>query len=123
MENLFVSSTQQSLEINLQADGNLILSGISTPDNVTTFFKPVNDWIVKYLDESCEHFQLEFFIDYLNTSSTRILIDILRVIKTYQTDTFTPFIIWHYEADDEDILELGEELALISKLEFEYKAI
>ena len=123
MENLFVSSTQQSLEINLQADGNLILSGISTPDNVITFFNPVNDWIVKYLDESCDYFQLEFFIDYLNTSSTRILIDILRVIKTYQTDTFTPIIKWNYETDDEDILELGEELALISKLEFEYIAI
>ena len=121
MENLFVSRTQQSLEINLKADGNLILSGISTPDNVTTFFKPVNDWIISYLKESNSNFHLEFFIDYLNTSSTRVLIDILREVKTYENENFN--IVWNYESDDEDILELGQELALISKLNFKYNTV
>ena len=59
-------------------------------------------------------------IDYLNTSSSRIFVELLVLIKSFSSDTTTVSYTWTYEEEDEDMLELGEDLAKSAKIEFKF---
>ena len=58
----------------------------------------------------CRLLHLDFQLDYLNTSSTKCVIDILEKLEEYQKGNGIVEINWYYREDDEDILDTGEEL-------------
>ena len=51
MENLIIEATTYTPNINFDAvNGELSISGKSYPENTFEFYKPVNEWIIKYLE-------------------------------------------------------------------------
>ncbi len=123
MENLFIEKTNQSLEVDFKTSGELFLKGVSTPDHVNRFFEPLFEWVKNYKEKGENDVKLEMFIDYLNTSSTRVLIELIGLVESLKNNGIGVTIVWLYDADDEDMLELGEDLALISEAKFEYKGV
>jgi len=123
MENLIIESTVQSPQVRFLLEGELYIEGISMPDNVNQFYTPLFDWTSAYISTNPSQINVTLFIDYLNTSSTRVLIDFLRHLKSLCTTTTDLKIIWKFESDDDDMLELGEEIELVSSSKFEYQAV
>ncbi len=122
MENLIIERTVQTPEVRFLTSGELTLEGISMPDNVNQFYTPLFDWVTLFMAANPNEINIMLWIDYLNTSSTRVLIDFLKHLKSL-TNPKTPLkIVWKYESDDDDMLELGEEIALVSGVEFEYQS-
>ena len=117
INDLYIKRTALSPEISFKANGELIMEGISTPDNVTEFFTPIFDWVKDFEKTNSKSINLEMYFDYLNTSSTRILVEFINLLKDFKKKGIDVSFIWKYEDDDEDMEEFGEELALVTGTE------
>ncbi|MBK8498183.1 MAG: DUF1987 domain-containing protein [Flavobacteriales bacterium] len=98
--------------------GLLELKGRSIPENSIDFYKPLIDWIDKYgrspNSKTALHVQLEYF----NTSSSKCILDVFKKLETIRAAGSEVSVLWHYEADDEDMLEAGEDYAGIINVPF-----
>jgi hypothetical protein len=63
---------------------------------------------------SALHVQLEYF----NTSSSKCILDVFKKLETIRAAGNEVTVLWHYEADDEDMLEAGEDYAGIINVPF-----
>ena len=100
------------------ATGLLELKGRSIPENSIDFYKPLIDWIDKYgrtpNSKTALHVQLEYF----NTSSSKCILDVFKKLEAIRAGGTEVTVLWHYEADDEDMLEAGEDYAGIINVAF-----
>ncbi len=85
----------------------LFINGRSIPENPESVFKPLRDWVVDYF-RSSESLRMSIVLEYINSGSSKHLIEILKVLKQYQDDGKEMMLTWFYEEDDEAIMELGE---------------
>ena len=87
------------------------------PENVSGFYDPLINWARELRSETT---RLDINIEYANSSSSKKLLEILKVLDA--NNAIKEFLVnWHYEFDDEDSLESGqlyEELML--KAQFRY---
>ena len=58
---------------------------------------------------------LVFEIEYINTSSTRVFIEIIKKVNLLKDKCPDISIVWKYELDDEDNLDLGKDLEVSAK--------
>lgn len=123
MGNLEIEKTNQTPEINFNTNGVFLVKGISTPDNVQKFYQPVFNWLNDFKLTNPVEISLTLEIDYLNTSSTRVMVELLNLLNTFKQLNTKISILWLYEDGDDDMLELGEDLKISSKSEIEFKAI
>ncbi|MBE9481722.1 MAG: DUF1987 domain-containing protein [Bacteroidetes bacterium] len=119
MQNLQVFKTKYTLEVDCSVDTGVIkMSGSSYPENAIEFFQPLFDWLEIYISEIGKEIILDLKLNYLNTSSSKCILDIMDILENYQKSNGKVQINWYYEEDDEDILETGEEFAEDTKLKF-----
>lgn len=90
--------------------GILEMAGSSYPENALEFFTPIIRWIKDYISSIKESVTLNIRLNYLNTSSTKCILDIFEVLDQYHKTGATVKLNWYYAKDDEDIMETGEEL-------------
>jgi hypothetical protein len=57
------------------------ISGRSLPEDVTTFYRPVFEWLEQFANESKENTAFKFKIEYFNTASSKIILDILMQLE------------------------------------------
>lgn len=111
MNNLTIPKTQNTFGVNFDCStGILELAGSSYPENTTEFFKPVIDWIQHYFLEVTGDLTLNIKIDYLNSSSIKYLSDMIDKLDNYHKSGGSVELNWYHKADDEDIMEMGEEI-------------
>ena len=60
------------------------------------------------------HIQLEYF----NTSSSKCILDLFKKLEVVRTTGNEVVVNWHYEEDDEDMLEAGEDYQAIINIPF-----
>lgn len=85
----------------------LFINGRSIPENPESVFKPLRDWVVNYF-QSSDSLKMSIILEYINSGSSKHLIEILKVLKQFQNQGKELIITWFYEEDDEAIMELGE---------------
>ena len=119
MKDLKLDATDYTLKIDFEAAGKLHLSGISIPENIINFNKTINDWTDEFIKTNPKTIEFTFDVEYLNTATTRVIMTLLKKIKSYtDSNTASLSVIWHYE--DEDVLELGEEFSEVIDLKFNF---
>jgi SiaC family regulatory phosphoprotein len=112
MDNLHIEKTKYTMGINFDKDtGILEMSGSSYPENALEFFGPIIQWIRDYSSQFNKNIDLNIRLNYLNTSSTKCILDIFEMLDQYHKSGGHVKINWHYAKNDEDIMETGEELA------------
>jgi hypothetical protein len=99
--------------------GVLEVKGRSIPENSIEFYKPLVDSLETYstspLKETVVNIQLEYF----NTSSSKCILDVFKKLEGIHKGGGSSIIInWHYESDDEDMLEAGEDYQAIISVPF-----
>ena len=83
-----------------------MLKGRSLVEDSESFYLPLVEWIMKYIDNPKEGTVIDFKFEYFNTSCSKWLITITKELKKlYEKDPSTQ-INWYYE--DDDVLEYGE---------------
>jgi SiaC family regulatory phosphoprotein len=120
MNNLAISSSQETPLVNFNTNGELSISGISIPENVNNFYKPIFDWLIDFINTKPQQINFTLDIEYMNTSSTRVVLQLLNKLKTIELEGIIIQIIWKFDADDADMQELGEDLQDSSKIKFHF---
>ncbi len=117
---LEIEATVKTPRIVLDTEaGKILLAGISIPEDPYEFYSPIEDEIDKYLKNPAEKTDLEFQLEYFNTSSTLIIRNLIRKLSNFTEETNLT-VYWYYEAYDEDMKEAGDEFKkLFEDLSFE----
>lgn len=119
MEDLIISSTEDTPGVKLLLDGRFEFQGKSLPENVLKFYTQIFDWLNKFYDSNSIPVTVNFKLEYFNTSSSKIILDIFVLLEERNSVKENIKINWHYKKDDEDMLEAGEEFADLVELPFE----
>lgn len=120
MEVINITGTEDTPAVVLDKDkGEFLIQGRSLPEDVTLFYGPVLDWIEKYGEEPNDKTDMVFKLEYFNTASSKVLLDVLLKFEELKEKTDVK-IKWCYREDEEDIKEAGEEYEDIVEVPFEY---
>jgi hypothetical protein len=121
MEALIIKKTEDTPVVHLDKnEGIFEFSGKSLPEDVTSFYGPVFDWIAQYGEAPNTTTKVVFKMTYFNTASSKIILDILMKLEEIQEAGNEILIEWHYEEDDEDMQEAGEEYSEIVEVPFSF---
>ncbi len=115
---LMIEGSDDTPRIHLDKDQQVFeISGRSLPEDSVNFYNPVMDWIVEYTKAPNPATDFIFKLDYFNTSSSKIILDLLKLLKEIKGIR----IIWYSIEDDEEVAEAGEEFSEQVDIPFIFK--
>ena len=121
MENLEISPTINTPHVILDAgSGRLYLAGRSIPEDPDVFYARIFNWVDQYFGEKTQDTEIEFKLEYVNSGSTKYILELLREIQRL-CDGKNTRVVWCYERDDESIQELGDHFSKTVGLPFELR--
>jgi hypothetical protein len=124
MQNLNIAPTVNTPAITCDPAARLYtLQGESRPENVKDFYDPIMIWLDEYMlfcSSDPKPVTVDFKLVYFNSSSAKCLLNILKKFGEFITRGIPVTINWHYEEDDEDMKDAGEEMSRIVKVSFNY---
>lgn len=104
MQDIIIEATSSTPQIDFNRNGRLLMKGRSLILNVKEFYSPLIEWISK-LDSPVVRFTIDF--DYFNSGSSKQILEMLKLLDS--NNNVKDFdVFWHFEKDDEDILEIGQ---------------
>lgn len=120
MENLEIvvaegSHFKPSVSLNAKT-GLCEIAGESYLEEASLFYKPVNEWLKEYI-KTGEPILFNFKLSYVNTSSSKHILSILRLLKEYKDSGAKVEANWYVELGDTDTEEDIEDYSIISGLE------
>lgn len=97
-------------EVIFDPKGTIKFTGRLIPENAEAFFNQVEQLINEYFSNPVEFTSVEISLNYINSTGTKYLLEIIRKITHVHLRKNTKkFIInWYYIDEDEDILEKGK---------------
>ncbi|MBI9068511.1 MAG: DUF1987 domain-containing protein [Salinivirgaceae bacterium] len=109
MNPLVIESSAETPEVILDKKTNtFIFKGKSLPENPISFYAPILDWLENYSNDPNSSTEVDFKMIYFNTSSSKILLDVMKKFEIIKKSGHEVFINWRYREDDEEMLEAGE---------------
>lgn len=116
MKNLYLSPTTKTPEIDFNVNGTFNLTGNSYPEDVYEFYANVMQWLEEFVEKNTNPIQLNVDLKFLNTSSTRAILNIITKLSATTKNTVT--VSWNYDMEDDDMLEVGEDIQSLTNLKF-----
>lgn len=105
--------------IYLDSNGNFELKGKSILENTPHFYKPMFEWLDKYIQSPASQTILNIQLDYFNTSASKIIVDLFkRLEQVPKNGKGEATINWLYNQEDTDMQEAGEDYKSIIKIPF-----
>jgi hypothetical protein len=127
MEKINIQATTSTPKVVLDHEKMIYeISGESRPTDAPKFFLPILQWLdelgkfLKEQGESSTPFEFNFKFEYFNSLSAKYILDICKRLSRFRSEGNNINIRWHYEEDDDDMHEVGQEMSRISKILFEY---
>ena len=123
MDALIIEATDDTPKVVLDpSNNNFEFSGKSLPEDVTTFYGPVMDWLDGYAEATNPKTVVKFNLVYFNTASSKLILDILFKLEEIFDDGNDISVEWHYQEEDEDMEEAGEEYGDLVEMPLELKS-
>lgn len=108
MENILLEATDKTPRIEGDLEkGTFSIEGRCLPENAKIFYTPILDWLELLSDSKAELIRVDLAIEYYNTSTSKVLLEIFKRFKDL-SDTKNVEMYWHYEDDDIEMMEIGE---------------
>jgi hypothetical protein len=104
MQDLFIQGTDSLPTVSFKINGELKITGRALPEDANKFFIPLLSWVNEI---SIEEVHIEINLDYYNTSVSKQLLDLFKIIDN-KKDIQTVNVKWMYEEGDDEMLESGE---------------
>ena len=109
MKNLEIEPKFNTPSIDFNAgSGYLLMKGRSIPEDPDSFYEPILSWLDEYFKETGQETILEFRLEYVNSGSSKYILELLRRLHKLVKKGKKINIIWCFETDDESIEDLGE---------------
>ncbi|OHD16588.1 MAG: hypothetical protein A2087_04210 [Spirochaetes bacterium GWD1_61_31] len=120
---LSLPATRSSPSIAWQDESHsLVLKGESYPENSFEFFAPLFSWLKAELPR-LEKLTLRVDIPYMNSSSTKCMLDVLDMLAERAATGADIRVEWLYEKGNDRAYELAEEFSEDVSLPFEIKPV
>ena len=120
MEAMKILGTDDTPGVILDVDNNHFeISGRSLPEDVSSFYNPVLNWLDEYAESPKPKTEFIFKLTYFNTASSKVLLDVLMKLEDIHNAGNEVLVKWYSPEDDEDMQEAGEEYADIVDVSFE----
>lgn len=99
--------------------GHCLLAGEAYMEQPYVFYKPLYEWLNSYIKEVRKPIFFEVKLTYFNTSSSKFVLDILRILKRYEIEGGGVHLKWYLRAIDEDMREEIEDFSITSGLDIQ----
>jgi len=125
MEKLFIAKTDDTPEVDFNPETKeMKMTGRSLPEDVTTFYQPVLDWLDELEETPGGAYKFIVNLEYFNTASSKLILDILMRLEDIHTGGSNEIeIIWNYDERDTDMEEAAEEYSELVEVPFKIVAI
>lgn len=123
MRSLHIPADEFTPLVEYNAESNsLHLSGMSVPEDTKGFYLPVLEWIDEFFKTPpSQVFVFEVKLVYFNTSSSKMIYDLLAKINKNQHKLNGLRVIWFYNDEDDYMFEAGNNFSELVDLPFEFK--
>ncbi|MEM9339537.1 MAG: DUF1987 domain-containing protein [Bacteroidota bacterium] len=101
------------------SEGKIKLYGRSSPENSINFYAPLLN-ALRSDKVSSSSLAVDVMLEYFNTSSSKCLFDIFKLLKKMETSGTELTINWYYEPSDDDMFEAGEDYSDMLNLSFNF---
>ena len=101
--------------------GTIEISGRSVSPQTNEFFEPIMDYLQMYLDYKLSSIEITIDLEYFNTSSSRILLNLFKLAQeNSEKHGYEAKVRWITENDDDGMEDAGSDYASMVKLPFEF---
>ncbi len=124
MDKLFLEATVQTPLIDFDPESGLMqIKGRAIPDNPDNFWLPILNWFESYLMLPAEETTFEIDLDYFNISSSKRILVLLYKLNDIADNGRRVNVKWCYNKADEDMFEVGQDLAYMVRVPFDFVEI
>jgi hypothetical protein len=124
LSTLHISKTEETPEVTFDfKEKKMLLKGRSLPENAFAFYEPLLVWVKELGQLKTDELTFEIQLDYFNSSSGRFIFEILTILEQSPSIKNAILIRWLCEADDDLMIEKGEELRDLLDLQFSLEII
>ena len=117
MENYTRDASNKTPKIHFDLNnGSLQIKGSSVPDNAIEFYFPLMDLLDKYSASAKPTTKVDIELEYFNTSSSKSLLLLLKKLERINQGRSSVSVNWHYEKDDEDMMQAVEDYKAVVDL-------
>jgi hypothetical protein len=117
MSKLLILATDESPQIHFDPSrGILDISGKSLPEDIEQFYSPLEESVKNYVKKPQHTTTINFDMLYLNSSSTKKVLEIVTLFENMHRNGLKVNINWYYEEFDEDMKDEGEEFARLTEI-------
>ena len=111
MENLTIAATELTPSVSMDYTAKKIeIWGESYAEDTAAFYAPIFQWIDHYLaDKHQRSLKLDFRMVYLNSSTSKMFMDLFENLDEAVRDGRDIVVNWRYDEDNEMSLMYGEE--------------
>jgi len=121
-EPLNLEKSKNSPEIVLDKEKSTFrIAGRSIVEDPKDFYSPVYAWLEEYVKNPLKETIFVFDLEYFNSSSARQIMELIMLLEKIPETGNKVKVSWMYEEGDEMSKERGDEIKLVSKLDFEIK--
>ena len=117
MSKLLILATDESPQIHFDPSrGILDISGKSLPEDIEQFYKPLEESVIEYAKNPQKVTIINFDMLYLNSSSTKKVLEIITHFEQLHRDGLKVDINWYFTEFDDDMKEEGKEFARLTEI-------
>jgi hypothetical protein len=112
-ESLFTPS------VNILSDEHrIVISGQSKLEDPAPFYEKLIEILDESINDFKTHTSIDFILNYLNSSSSKWLLHILKDIQVKFQGKKIITVNWYYDEDDDSMLEAGEVFQSLLSMPF-----
>ncbi|MCB8964406.1 MAG: DUF1987 domain-containing protein [Bacteroidales bacterium] len=121
MEQLHIEGRIDAPHINADGDkGHFEIIGKSLPEDAVEFYRPLERYIIEYAKAPQELTVIDLKLEYLNSSSSKKLLDIIGHIEKIAAEGYQVEVNWYQRDDDQDMIDEGIEFAHMTSLKINF---
>jgi hypothetical protein len=114
---LLIEGTAKTPKIDFnQLSGEMILSGVSFPENAARTYEPLIGWINNYVKSPHHITNLRLNLKYYNSSSLLWLARMIKALSKINEDGYVLFIHIYFTIDEFDDMDMEEFKKLVGSL-------
>lgn len=115
-----LEQTKNTPYVNIDIENNIFeIKGPSYSEDIVEMYVPITEYIEKNISKLAGTLECELYFDVLNSISHKKIFQILITLNNFYQEGKDITIKWYYDADDEDILEMGEDLMELIDIPFD----
>jgi len=121
MEALRIQETHKTPEVLFDPKNEVFeIKGKSIPDDAELFFKDILNWIEDYVSNPNDNTVIKIDLEYFNISSSKRILFLFYKLNELKEKGKNIKIVWHYNEEDEDMFEVGQDYAFMVKIPFDF---